>query len=254
MLKKSLLFGFMMLCLSITSMAQGSGMTDQQVMEYAQAGLKEGKSQQQIATELARRGVTREQAERVKKLYEESLKNEDAIIKDEIDRQRTNVKETTAAASDIIPSNFTFANIQETQTSSADQVFGRNIFNSQNLTFEPSTNLPTPPNYRLGAGDVVIDGAGDADHIDAVFTQRTGATERAIATDSNYAVKTKEFAGGHCFALTFFGHKFLATSSIEDGTAPVDDMADVFLVQANNIAMNQTVPATANAVNLNAVI
>lgn len=180
MLKKSLLFGFMMLCLSITSMAQGSGMTDQQVMEYAQAGLKEGKSQQQIATELARRGVTREQAERVKKLYEESLKNEDAIIKDEIDRQRTNVKETTAAASDIIPSNFTFANIQETQTSSADQVFGRNIFNTQNLTFEPSTNLPTPPNYRLGAGDVVI--------IDIWGTNQV-AIQETISPDGNINIK-----------------------------------------------------------------
>ena len=180
MLKKSLLFGFMMLCLSITSMAQGSGMTDKQVMEYAQNGLKEGKSQQQIATELARRGVTREQAERVKKLYEESLKNEDAIIKDETNRQRTNVKEITTAESDIIPSNFTFANIQKTQTSSTDQVFGRNIFNSPSLTFEPSTNLPTPPNYRLGAGDVVI--------IDIWGTNQV-AIQETISPDGNINIK-----------------------------------------------------------------
>ncbi len=37
-----------------------------------------------------------------------------------------------------------------------DQVFGRNIFNTKNLTFEPSSNLATPPNYRLGPGDEVI--------------------------------------------------------------------------------------------------
>lgn len=46
-------------------MAQ-SGMTDQQVLEYAKDGVKQGKDQRTIATELARRGVTREQAERVK--------------------------------------------------------------------------------------------------------------------------------------------------------------------------------------------
>ena len=51
-------------------MAQ-SGMTDQQVLEYAKDGVKQGKDQRTIATELARRGVTREQAERVKKLYEQ---------------------------------------------------------------------------------------------------------------------------------------------------------------------------------------
>ena len=38
----------------------------------------------------------------------------------------------------------------------SDQVFGRNIFNTRNLTFEPSVNLATPANYRLGPGDEVI--------------------------------------------------------------------------------------------------
>ena len=37
-----------------------------------------------------------------------------------------------------------------------NQVFGRNIFNTRNLTFEPSVNLATPLNYRLGPGDEVI--------------------------------------------------------------------------------------------------
>ena len=37
-----------------------------------------------------------------------------------------------------------------------NQVFGRNIFNNQKLTFEPSSNLPTPANYRLGPGDEII--------------------------------------------------------------------------------------------------
>ena len=35
------------------------------------------------------------------------------------------------------------------------QVFGRNIFNAENLTFQPATNLATPSNYTLGPGDLV---------------------------------------------------------------------------------------------------
>ena len=35
-------------------------------------------------------------------------------------------------------------------------VYGRNIFNNQNLSFAPSENLATPRNYRLGPGDEVI--------------------------------------------------------------------------------------------------
>uniref|UniRef100_UPI001F5AD10B SLBB domain-containing protein n=1 Tax=Bacteroides xylanisolvens TaxID=371601 RepID=UPI001F5AD10B len=38
----------------------------------------------------------------------------------------------------------------------SNQVFGRNIFNTRNLTFEPSVNIATPLNYRLGPGDEVI--------------------------------------------------------------------------------------------------
>ena len=72
MLKKSLILCLLLLGLATaTTWAQGGGMTDQQVKEYVEMGLQQGKSQQQIANELARRGVTREQAERVKKLYEQ---------------------------------------------------------------------------------------------------------------------------------------------------------------------------------------
>ena len=36
------------------------------------------------------------------------------------------------------------------------QVFGRNIFNTKNLTFQPSTNMATPANYTIGPGDMVV--------------------------------------------------------------------------------------------------
>ena len=38
----------------------------------------------------------------------------------------------------------------------AKRVYGRDIFTSRNLTFAPSSNLPTPSNYVLGPGDEVI--------------------------------------------------------------------------------------------------
>ena len=36
------------------------------------------------------------------------------------------------------------------------KVFGRDIFNNSELTFEPNMNIATPQNYRLGPGDAVI--------------------------------------------------------------------------------------------------
>ena len=36
------------------------------------------------------------------------------------------------------------------------KVFGRDIFNNENLSFEPEMNIATPQDYRLGAGDAVF--------------------------------------------------------------------------------------------------
>ncbi|MGC9341486.1 MAG: SLBB domain-containing protein [Bacteroidales bacterium] len=36
------------------------------------------------------------------------------------------------------------------------RIFGYDLFRNERLTFEPSMNLPTPDNYRLGPGDEVI--------------------------------------------------------------------------------------------------
>lgn len=126
-------------------------MTDQQVIEYVKQATQEGKEQKQIAAELARRGVTREQAERVKKLYEQQMGTDTANMQGtELNeaRLREETKDETTALTDNQPTTEELA--QE------DQVFGRNIFNTRNLTFEPNSNMATPPNYQLGPGDEVI--------------------------------------------------------------------------------------------------
>lgn len=195
MFKKSLIICLMLFSLSATSWAQGGTMTDKQVMEYVEMGMQQGKSQQQISTELARRGVTREQAERVKKLYEQGQSNGKVTNSKGEKRTRTNTNEKLASDKEYVERDFNFekgksgskvykyVTTQELDLAGKDslsftldktgnlvsedmiifkeelpedQVFGRNIFNTSNLTFEPSQNLPTPVNYRLGPGDEVI--------------------------------------------------------------------------------------------------
>ena len=41
------------------------------------------------------------------------------------------------------------------ETSGKRKIFGHDVFNNKNLTFESSMNLATPQNYRLGPGDAV---------------------------------------------------------------------------------------------------
>ena len=184
MIKKSLILCLLLLGLVMTTTwAQGGGMSDKEVMEYVEMSMQQGKSQQQIATELTRRGVSRAQAERVKRLYEQNLKNgkSNSTTKN-ISRSRLSATEkgTMGLHNNEKIQNIQFISNQEISAtdslkftvdkngnlvsngitiyreSKKDTIYGRNIFNTTNLTFEPSTNLPTPSNYLLGSGDEII--------------------------------------------------------------------------------------------------
>lgn len=165
--------------LSGAVLAQQS-MSDQQVLEYVKTGMQQGKDQRQIATELARRGVTQEQAQRVKKLYEQqnaSAGKDANATGQERTRVREKTQEDTYVAGDFnfdprsdadrmarkAPLDSVSAyyegmgpDMEGMEKMRKDQVYGRDIFGTKNLTFEPSVNLATPPNYRLGPGDEVI--------------------------------------------------------------------------------------------------
>ncbi len=126
-------------------------MSDSQVLEYVKDGIRQGKEQKQLASELARRGVTKEQVTRVKQLYEQqnNVNASNATGTDVNEsRLREEMKENTSDMLEDHPSTQDLAR--------GNQVFGRNIFNTRNLTFEPSVNIATPLNYRLGPGDEVI--------------------------------------------------------------------------------------------------
>ena len=83
-----------------------------------------------------RKGVTKEQAMRVKQLYEQqnNVNASNATGTDVNEsRLREEMKENTSDMLEDHPSTQDLAR--------SNQVFGRNIFNTRNLTFEPSVNL-----------------------------------------------------------------------------------------------------------------
>lgn len=133
-------------------------MSDDQVVEYVKSATEAGKSQKQIITELAARGVNRAQAERIKKRYEEQQASEQgmgAIAKNRQRRSTDAPEKLVEGEMDLITAELNDPT-QQTTNVAAKLVYGRNIFNSRNLTFAPSQNIPTPVNYQLAAGDEVI--------------------------------------------------------------------------------------------------
>lgn len=125
-----------------------STMTDEQVLEYAQQGLAEGKSRDDLVSELALRGVNRAQAERVFALYQSrQANNSDMPELAEESRSHTVNPLATSGTDEAMAA----ATAPET-----NPVFGRSVFNNKDLNFAPSENIATPRNYRLGPGDEVI--------------------------------------------------------------------------------------------------
>ena len=128
-------------------------MSDDAVIAYVKDGMAAGKSQNDMAKELAMRGVTQQQAERIKARLEKEQASQsgaalEAGVQERARRMDDGILEVEAGDMDMVTS--------EIAEQGAKRVYGRDIFTSRNLTFAPSSNLPTPVNYCLGPGDEII--------------------------------------------------------------------------------------------------
>ena len=153
-------------------MVVAQSMSDDQVVKYVMEQKEKGLDQQAIAEQLVRRGVTPQQLQRIKRKYEaqqQQLGAQDLVGGKVQDRSRTITVGVGQVQEDDVKSGNeqmndalgfmdidSLAYYQNQLMDTKQQVFGRNIFNNKMLTFEPALNVPTPSDYRLGAGDQVI--------------------------------------------------------------------------------------------------
>lgn len=153
------------MCLYMTAL--GQSMTDSQILQYAVEQKKAGKAEADIATDLLKRGATMEQIQKMRQQYNRRLNErglggtaDNAInaasrmrVQNEVTDNDLETHERSTAPVYDKPSLI---------TTSGKRVFGRDIFNNKNLTFEPVMNIATPQNYVIGPGDqVIIDVYGD---------------------------------------------------------------------------------------------
>lgn len=196
---KRILFIFSLFLFAAQSYSQSS-MTDEQVVRFVKEQQEKGIAQEQIVTRLLQRGVTPQQLRNIRKKYQAQQEQLGAVdlvgqsnnrnaSRQRIDKQKENEEslqknnymirsqirgkngignysydEKKAMLNDDIgffdiDSVLYYKNLLKDE----NEVFGRNIFSLENLTFQPNMNLATPTNYILGAGDhVIIDVWGSA--------------------------------------------------------------------------------------------
>lgn len=172
-MKKLLIFVSLLFCVQLISAQK---MTDDQVIEYAMEAQGRGDSQQQIAKELLRKGVTMEQVNRIKRKIESQKKvgvgaslNEKSrtrtapkgngmveLHSDKESRNKLNAVERETmmmSTMDFLFPDSAMMYMMEAQNKK--EIFGHRIFQNKDVAFEASYNLPTPANYKLGPGDEV---------------------------------------------------------------------------------------------------
>jgi protein involved in polysaccharide export with SLBB domain len=152
-LKRYNLTGLIFLFITGSLFAQ---MSDQQVIDELRRYQSSGMSQEQIAAEMVKKGVTTSQMQRLRDQY----MGQEAISTGAL-------KSNNSLDGDVLRGEAGFeeaATATEGAVEPGERIYGQNLFSSQNLTFAPNMNMPTPANYILGAGDqIIIDVWGDSE-------------------------------------------------------------------------------------------
>lgn len=158
MIRKTGLLFFVVILLAGICIPAAAQMTDDAVIEYVKEGMANGKSQNDLLKELMASGVTMEQAQRIKKMVESENQGTNLMMGriDEMDRRRRNAPGVVQLPTDQMLEQTDVEEVPGEELTEQKEIFGHNIFSNRRLSFAPSLNIPTPLNYRLGAGDEVI--------------------------------------------------------------------------------------------------
>ena len=196
------IFLFIMLSFVCVTLTQAQKMTDDQVIEYVMVAQGKGDSQQQIAADLLRRGVTIDQINRIKRKMDSKgstgigqtlgkkertrtapQQNNALLLQSDKDAiQNMSSSEREAMMSNELNFLFSDSTMMYMMTDAKKkEIFGHRIFQNKNVSFEAAYNLPTPPNYQLGPGDEVA--------IDIWGASQTSIRE-TISPDGNIYVET----------------------------------------------------------------
>lgn len=205
-------FTILLLLLCCAQYLSAQKMTDDQVVEYVMTAQEKGMSQQDIAKDLLRRGVSIDQVNRIKRKMESQNKNGMGSTLTEKMRTRTAPKQNgvvelqrdkdvvknlnTAERENMLGNEIGFLFSDSTmmymmQEEKKKEIFGHRIFQNKNVSFEASYNLPTPTNYKLGPGDeVAID----------IWGASQSTVQQTISPDGNIYIEN--FGPVHLGGLT----------------------------------------------------
>ena len=138
-------------------------LSDAQIKKFIQKMEESGYTQSQLETLAKARGMSalelNKLKQRIAKLQSSSKSDSTTVssrmrVRQELPRDK-NLDSKDKDSEQLVEDPFAQF-IKEDTTKTELPIFGQSFFSNENLTFEPSVNIPTPENYILGAGDEII--------------------------------------------------------------------------------------------------
>ena len=155
------LIAIVLMFLSTTTIVWGQKLSDADVIQMAVQEKKSGATESEIAVKLMQRGATMEQIQRIRSQYARQITRKG--LDDTVDNALGSAEARMRVSNEVNDNAILTQEgsnapdyIPESLSPSGKRVFGRNIFNNKALTFEPQMNMPTPQNYVLGPGDLLV--------------------------------------------------------------------------------------------------
>lgn len=155
------LITIVLMFLSTTTIVWGQKLSDADVIQMAVQEKKSGATESEIAVKLMQRGATMEQIQRIRSQYARQITRKG--LDDTVDNALGSAEARMRVSNEVNDNAILTQEgsnapdyIPESLSPSGKRVFGRNIFNNKALTFEPQMNMPTPQNYVLGPGDLLV--------------------------------------------------------------------------------------------------
>ena len=116
------------------------------------AGSKHVKDRMREANGELREDQRQQDKQRASQFRIKDTKSSNQVINHTYDGNDTEYTDMDKAMDFMMPDSLKY---YREQSESRRKIFGHDVFNNKNLTFESSMNLATPQNYRLGPGDAV---------------------------------------------------------------------------------------------------
>ena len=221
-----------------------NALSDQQIQRIVNEVNSRGLSIDEAAQLARAQGATPSQIEQVKRRIQELQFGSGSSI--------ANPSAATVQASEFSREAFSEKTIISA-TPEVKRIFGFQLFNSENLTFEPPVNIPTPQNYVLGIGDQLL-----------ITIWGASQTSYQLSINQNGAINIPDLGPVHISGLEFSQAKELIKKRLisiyrgMEGPHP-NTYSEISISELRSIKINiigevmapgtYTLPATASVFN-----